>query len=40
MCISLEKRTKVKSDRNNPEFILTTRGSGYLFLRIISCCQE
>ena len=33
-------RTKVESDPNNPEFILTARGSGYFFPRIIDSEQE
>ncbi|MEH1835738.1 MAG: response regulator transcription factor [Nostoc sp.] len=33
-------RTKVESDPNDPEFILTARGSGYFFARIIESEQE
>ena len=33
-------RTKVESDPNNPELIITARGSGYFFLRIIDSEQE
>ncbi len=33
-------RTKIESDPNNPEFILTARGSGYFFLRIIESEQN
>jgi OmpR family response regulator RpaB len=33
-------RTKVESDPNDPEFIITARGSGYFFPRIIDSEQE
>ncbi|BBD64044.1 two component transcriptional regulator [Nostoc commune NIES-4072] len=33
-------RTKIESDPNNPEFIITARGSGYFFPRIIESEQE
>jgi two-component system, OmpR family, response regulator RpaB len=33
-------RTKVESDPNNPEFIITARGSGYFFPRIVESEQE
>ncbi|QHG20752.1 response regulator transcription factor RpaB [Nostoc sp. ATCC 53789] len=33
-------RTKVESDPNNPELIITARGSGYFFPRIIDLEQE
>ncbi len=32
--------TKVESDPNYPEFIITARGSGYFFPRIIDSEQE
>ncbi|MHC5741480.1 MAG: response regulator transcription factor RpaB [Nostoc sp.] len=33
-------RTKVESDPNDPEFIITARGNGYFFPRIIDSEQE
>ncbi|MBD6621174.1 response regulator transcription factor [Komarekiella sp. 'clone 1'] len=33
-------RTKVEDDPNNPEFIITARGSGYFFPRIVESEQE
>ena len=33
-------RTKVESDPNDPEFILTARGNGYFFSRIVESEQE
>lgn len=33
-------RTKVESDPNDPEFILTARGNGYFFSRIVDSEQE
>lgn len=33
-------RSKLETDPNNPEFILTTRGTGYLFQRITQAEQD
>nr|WP_277884343.1 winged helix-turn-helix domain-containing protein [Nostoc parmelioides] len=33
-------RSKLETDPNNPEFSLTTRGTGYLFQRITQAEQD